>query len=204
MLSKDLIGAVSLVIAVVSYLPYIRSIFFGRTRPHAFSWLVWGAVSMIAFVAQISDKAGAGSWVTGFSAMVCLGVGILGIFRGEKEITRGDWISFLLTLSAIPLWIATKDPLWSVLLVTGIDALAYYPTFRKSCAKPEEELALKYVLTAVKHFLSLAALENYTLVTAVYPFVSFFMEIAVVALLLERRFVLSKKAGSRYARHARL
>ena len=194
MFNKELIGLASLAIALVSYLPYIRSIFVAKTRPHAFSWLVWGTVSMIAFVAQISEKAGAGSWVTGFSATMCLGVGVLAIFRGEKQIARSDWISFLLTLSAIPLWIATKDPLWSVLLVTGIDAAAYYPTFRKSYAKPDEELALRYVLTAVKHFLSLAALENYTLVTAVYPFVSFFMEVAVAVFLMERRFALSKKS----------
>jgi hypothetical protein len=187
MISKEVIGVLSLVLAFVSYAPYVRSIFVANTRPHAFSWIVWGAVSAIAFVAQLTEGAGAGGWVTGFSAAACLGIGMIAIFRGEKNITRGDWLSFATTLLAIPLWMMTDDPLWSVLLVTGIDAVAYYPTFRKSYSKPDEELAFKYVLTAVKHLLSLFALENVTMVTAVYPFVSLFMEAGVVALLLWRR-----------------
>ena len=192
MISKEAIGILSLVIAVVSYTPYVRSIFVANTKPHAFSWLVWGAVSAIAFVAQFVNHAGAGAWVTGFSAIVCLGAGVLALFRGEKDITRGDWIAFLSTLLAIPLWIITKDPLWSVLLVTLIDTLAYYPTFRKSFLKPDEELAFKYVVNGLKHLLSLLALEHITVVTSIYPLISFFMEIGIVAMLLWRRSVAEK------------
>lgn len=189
---KDILGLLSLAIALMSYVPYVRSIFYGNTKPHAFSWLVWGAVSAIAFYAQLVGNGGAGGWVTGFSATACLGIGIIALFRGEKHATRGDWIAFITTLSAIPLWVITSDPLWSVLLVTGIDAVAYYPTLRKSYSKPNEELAFKYVLTAIKHLLSLLALESCTIVTGVYPFVSLFMEVAIVVLLLWRRSVLAK------------
>ena len=73
------------------------------------------------------------------------------LFRGEKHVTRGDWIAFLITFFAIPLWVVTSDPLWSVLLVTVIGAVAYYPTFRKSFAKPGEELAFKSVLTVIRY-----------------------------------------------------
>ena len=189
---KDMFGLLSLFLAVVSYVPYVRSIFVGSTKPHAFTWLVWGTVMAIAFFAQLSGRAGAGSWATGLSAAFCLGIGILALFRGEKHITRGDWMAFLTTFFAIPLWVVTSDPLWSVLLVTGIDAVAYYPTFRKSYAKPYEELASKYVLTVVRYLLSLLALEHFTVVTSVYQVVSIFMEIGVVIMLLWRRAVLKK------------
>ena len=149
----------------------------------------------IAFLAQWSDRAGAGSWGTGLSAAFCLGIGIIALFRGETHITRGDWIAFLTTVLAIPLWAVTSDPLWSVLLVTAIDAIAYYPTFRKSYAKPDEELAFKYVLTVVRYLLSLLALEHYTVVTSIYQVVSIFMEAGVVILLLWRRAALGKMAA---------
>jgi hypothetical protein len=191
---KDMFGLLSLLLAVVSYVPYVRSIFVANTKPHAFTWLVWGTVMAIAFLAQLSDKAGAGGWATGLSAAFCLGIGIIALFRGEKQITRGDWIAFLTTFFAIPLWVATSDPLWSVLLVTGIDAAAYYPTFRKSYTKPDEELAFKYVLTVIRYLLSLLALEHWTVVTSVYQLVSIFMEIGVVIMLLWRRAVLRKLA----------
>src|SRR5215475_6486252 len=154
---KDAFGLLSLVLSIVSYVPYLRSIFVANTRPHAFTWLVWGAVMAIAFVAQLYGRAGAGSWSTGLSAAFCLAIGIIALFRGEKHITRGDWIALLTTLAAIPLWVATSDPLWSVLLVTAIDAVAYYPTVRKSWAKPDEELAFKYVLSDIRYLFSLLA-----------------------------------------------
>jgi hypothetical protein len=190
---KDTLGLLSLLIAVVSYVPYICSIFVANTKPHAFTWLVWGTVMAIAFIAQVSENAGAGGWATGLSAAFCLGIAILAFFRGEKHITRGDWAAFLVTFLAIPLWVVTSDPLWSVLLVTGIDAIAYYPTFRKSYAKPDEELAFKYVLTVIRYLLSLLALEHYTFVTSVYQLVSIFMEIGIVIMLLWRRAVLKKR-----------
>jgi hypothetical protein len=189
---KDMFGLLSLVLSVVSYVPYARSIFVANTKPHAFTWLVWGAVMAIAFVAQLLDKAGAGSWATGLSAAFCLGIGVVALFRGEKHITRGDWIALVITLLAIPLWVVTSDPLWSVLLVTGIDAVAYYPTFRKSYVKPDEELAFKYVLTVIRYLFSLLALEHYTVVTSVYQLVSIVMEMAIVVMLLWRRAALKK------------
>ena len=195
MTPKEVLGLLSAFLAIVSYVPYLRSIFVANTKPHAFTWLVWGTVMAIAFLAQLSERAGAGSWGTGLSAAFCLAIGIIALFRGETHITRGDWIAFLTTALAIPLWVATSDPLWSVLLVTGIDAIAYYPTFRKSYAKPDEELALKYVLTVVRYLLSLMALEHYSVVTSVYQIVSIFMEAGIVIMLLWRRAALGKMAA---------
>jgi hypothetical protein len=146
----------------------------------------------IAFCAQLYDQAGAGSWATGLSAAFCLGIGVVAPFRGEKHITRGDWIAFITTSLAIPLWVVTSHPLWSVLLVTAIDAIAYYPTFRKSYAKPDEELVSKYVLTVIRYVFSLLALERYTVVTSVYQLVSIVMEASIVIMLLWRRAALKR------------
>lgn len=126
---EGVFGFLSLLLSVASYVPYIRSILVANTKPHAFTWLVWGTVMAIAFVAQLSDRAGAGSWATGLSAAFCLAIAIIALFRGEKHITRGDRIAFLATFLAIPLWVVTSDPLWSVLLVTGIDARRLLPHF---------------------------------------------------------------------------
>jgi len=35
----------------VAFVPYFRSIFSGTTRPHVFSWVVWGTNTSVAFVA---------------------------------------------------------------------------------------------------------------------------------------------------------
>jgi hypothetical protein len=121
----------------------VRSIFVANTKPHAFTWLVWGTVMAIAFSAQLSDKAGAGSWATGLSAAFCLGIGVLALFRGEKHITRGNWVAFLATSLAIPLWVVTSDPLWSVLLVTGIDAVALLPDLSQVLCEARRGIGLQ-------------------------------------------------------------
>jgi len=192
MITKELMGWISLIIAVVSYVPYMVSIVRGKTKPHAFSWIVWTIVLGITFAAQYADLAGPGAWATGVSAALCLPICIMALIWGERNITRGDWASFLGALMAIPLWIFTKDAFWAVLLVTFIDGVAYFPTIRKSWTKPNEELAFKYVLTVMKFVFSLVALENISFITTLYPIVSILLEAVVVGVLISRRATLSR------------
>ena len=69
MVYKELLGAVAIIIGFISYLPYFRDIFKGKTKPHAFSWLIWAILTAIGFAGQISDNAGPGSWALGFTAL---------------------------------------------------------------------------------------------------------------------------------------
>lgn len=42
---KEIIGVTAVLLAFISYAPYIRDILKGRTKPHVYSWFVWGFVS---------------------------------------------------------------------------------------------------------------------------------------------------------------
>ncbi len=63
----------------------------------------------------------------------------------------------------------TSTPFWSVILVTMIDFVGFLPTLRKSLLKPFEETLSIYVLTSLKFFLALLALQDYSVITALYP-----------------------------------
>ncbi len=180
-------GWFSLAIALVSYIPYTLSIISGRTKPHAFSWFVWAFLTAIAFFAQLADNAGPGAWATGFTAVCSVFFTILAVFCGEKNIARSDWITFLAALGTIPIWYVMKDPLWAVVLITIIDALAFYPTFRKSWHKPQEEMTLTFSLSALKFGVALLALENTTWTTALYPWSLVIMNGAFVVMVWYRR-----------------
>ena len=193
MISKEMMGWISLIVAVVSYVPYMVSIARGKTKPHAFSWIVWTIVLGITFAAQYADNAGPGAWATGVSAAICLPICIMALIWGERNITLGDWASFFSSLLAIPIWIMTKDALWAVILVTFIDAVAYYPTLRKSWDKPNDELIFKYLVTVAKFVFALLALDKISVITTLYPVVSIILEAAVVFVLAFRRHVLSQK-----------
>jgi predicted small integral membrane protein len=55
-------SALAVVLTFVAFVPYIRSILAGRTKPHVFSWVIWGITTMIVFFAQLEVKSGMGAW----------------------------------------------------------------------------------------------------------------------------------------------
>lgn len=165
----EIFGLLSVGMMLCSRGTYFVSIFQGKTRPHAFSWLIWGTISSIGFAAQFMEGAGAGSWARGFGAATCFLLIFVSLFKGERHITRGDWVTLAVALTAIPLWVLTKTPVWSVILVCAIDTVGYIPTIRKSWLKPREESALSYAFSCCGALFSLLAVEHYTLSTWLYP-----------------------------------
>ncbi|HAH32873.1 MAG TPA: hypothetical protein DCL44_11225 [Elusimicrobia bacterium] len=184
-------GFVSIAMMALSRAIYLASIFKGKTKPHAFSWLIWATISGIGFAAQVAEGAGPGSWARGFSAATCCILAVLGYYKGEKDITKGDWTSLVVAFCAIPLWIITKTPVWSVLIVCIIDTIGYFPTIRKAWNKPYEESASSYFIATLCSFFSLFAIEHYTISTWLYPALLVFSNSALGIFLLVRRGSLS-------------
>lgn len=184
---KAVLGILATGIALFGYIPYFRDILANRTKPHAFSWLVWGTLTAISFFGQLAGGAGPGAWVMGFTAVVCFMIFFFGLVKGNKNIVTADWISFAGAGIAMILWVVTQGPLLSVVLVTITDALGFVPTFRKSYAKPHEETLVTYALSGFKMIIAFFALENISVVTALYPAYLIFANFAFVAMLLVRR-----------------
>lgn len=166
---KDFYGILGVFFLLGSSVPYIYACWKKTAKPHAFSWILWSLITGVVCGAQVADHAGAGGWSAGVTSIVCGGIGLYALKYGERNFTRGDWIVFLSALAAIPLWIATKNPLWSVILVSAIDTVAFFPTMRKSWHRPYEEVLMTFVMGEVGFFFSILALENYTLTTCLYP-----------------------------------
>ncbi len=184
---KTLLALGAIMIAIVSYVPYFRDIFRGKTKPHAFTWLIWGTLNGIAFLGQLSDSGGVGAWALGFTAIATLSIFGLSLFKGEKNIKPFDWFCLVGSFLAIVPWLLTNDPLLSVVLITLIDVIAFMPTVRKSVIKPHQETLITYFLSIFKYFFIVGALENYTVVTVLFPFVIGFMNLAFVVFILVRR-----------------
>jgi chromate transport protein ChrA len=186
-LTPDIFGIVSAVVALVAYPPYLKSVLQQRTKPHVFSWVIWTLLTWIAFAIQVASGAGPGAWATGLTAFCTTIIAIVSLRHGEKNITRSDWATFIAGLLAIPLWILTKDPTASAILVTVIDCFGFYPTFRKSWHKPQEEFVITHFLSLIKHALSIFALTIVNIPTAFYPIALLIMNILLVAMIVWRR-----------------
>jgi hypothetical protein len=166
---KYLLGILAVVLTIVGYIPYLRDTMRGKTKPHIYTWFLWGIVTLIAYGLQVSKNAGAGSWVTLTVAIICLAISALALRNGKKDITKSDTIFFLLALVAVAFWLIAKQPVLSVILISSIDMLGFIPTIRKSWNKPYSETLFTYMLNSFRHGISILALQSYSIVTWLYP-----------------------------------
>jgi len=180
----------AILIGFVNYYTYLRSIVRGETHPHLFSWLIWFVTGAVASYAQIAGGAGIGALPPVISLIYFLVVIALCPRFGYLKHSRFDWICLVFSLLAVPLWIVSKSPLLSVILVTAIDGIGFLPTIRKTWDLPYSENLASYCWGGVRLFVSLLALENFTAVTALFQ-ASFLLLIVVFVgvTLLRRRYI---------------
>jgi len=184
---KTILGTAAVIIAFLSYVPYFRNIFAGKTKPHAFSWLVWGVLNAIAFAGQVHGKGGAGTWAVGLTAAVMFAIFSISLVRGEKDIKLFDWLCLAGAAVALLLWFITNGPLLTVILITAIDAFGFLPTVRKSYKKPHQETLVTFTLSIVKYLFVVIALQKYTIITTLFPLSLVIMNGLFVGMLLIRR-----------------
>lgn len=191
MFEKEVISAIAIVIGLASHAIYAAGVWQRKIKPHAFSWLVWGVLMSIGCAAQLHENAGPGTWVLGMNAAINFSFAICGFLIGEKNITRGDKFALLFALSTIPVWKMMEDPVWAVVMVSIIDVVAMYPTFRKSWYKPWEDGALAFSIATFHFILSLFALDVLNVTTVLYPVTIVSVNTLFVLMLLYRRRVLA-------------
>ena len=189
---KEILGALSVLLALSAYTLYIRDIFVHNTKPHAFSWIVWAVLGGIAFAAQQWGDAGAGSWVTFTDMFLCTLIFVIALWRGEKGYMQFDWITLALAGVALILWKLTETPTASVILIAFADFLGFLPTYRKSFHKPWEESMSMYVLITCKYTLALLAVSSYSIASALYVGALIPMNIVLVGIIVVRRSQLKK------------
>ncbi len=186
-MNKDILGAISLLVTLMQYIPYCRSIYLKRLRPHVFSYLIWGVSAAIVAVAQWFAEAGPGAWAMALVAVLCFLVVGLSYRTGTRYISRGDWVAFIAAMLAIPIWMLTDNPLYAVVVVTLIDIAAFYMTLRKAIISPHEESTGFYGLATLQYVLSMLAIESYNPTTLLNPLVLALTSSSLIGIMTRRR-----------------
>jgi hypothetical protein len=185
---KTTIGVIAIALTFIGYIPYIRGIILGKTKPHLYSWISWGLTGGIVFALQISNNAGAGAFVTLAAELACALVIFLTIkYQVASKITKTDQAFIFLTLTALGFWLIAKQIVISAILLTLIDLLAFAPTVRKSWFSPHSETLAFYFLNILRFGLAVLALSSYTPVTMLYPLTWFIANTLFVCMLVLRR-----------------
>jgi hypothetical protein len=174
-------------VGVIGYIPYIRDTLLGTTKPHPFTYFIWALLAAITLAAQLVNSAGPGAWSMAIPVVLGISIAALSIKKGERNITRSDWLCFVGALVAIMIWRITNDALYAVFIVIGINTLAFIPTFRKAYWKPYEETASSYSLGIVRSIIAIPALLEINAVTLLPLIYHILSNIAFVSMLIVRR-----------------
>ncbi|MCW5599477.1 MAG: hypothetical protein KIT59_10280 [Nitrosomonas sp.] len=185
---KEFLAGIAIILTLVAFIPYFVDILRNKTKPHVFSWMIWGLTTFVVFFAQISSHGGVGAWPIGVSGSFTIIIALLAfIKRGDISITKSDWVFFIVALSALPLWYMTSDPTWSVVILTVVDILGFGPTFRKVYASPHTESISFYAMFMIRNTIVVGALESYSIATTLFPAAVAVACLTIIMLILIRR-----------------
>ena len=98
---------------------------------------------------------------------------------------------FSAALVSIPVWYFTSDPVWAVVILTAVDVMGFGPTIRKVYSLPYSESLVFFLIFAARDALVIAALENYTVTTMLFPASIVISCLAVSMIVMVRRKQLS-------------
>lgn len=169
-LIKTIVSGVAILITFIAFYPYLKAIIGNKIKPHFFSWIIWGITTLVAFLGQIAGNGGVGTISIGISAALTFYIAYL-TFRRRADFTihRLDWFYLIAAFLAIPVWIITNNPLWAVVIMTGIDLLGFGPTFRNAYQNPMNEDPKFYLIFSLRNILVIYALETYSFTTILFP-----------------------------------
>lgn len=185
---KQILGILSLVIAMAGYIPYIVNIFKGKTKPHAYTWLTWEVLAVVGFGIQLQGGGGPGAWLLGLTTLMTMLIFVLSLKYGHKDIHTIDTISLMFAGATLVFWILTDQPLVAAILISLIEAIGgFFPTFRKSYKLPFEETLTSYVAYTFSTVLALIALTNQSIEIVFYPIAVMILNICFVIFVLIRR-----------------
>ena len=189
---KPMLGALAIALTFIGTAPYVVSTLRGTTRPHVFSWVAWALTTTVVFFAQLQGRGGIGAWPTGVSALLTAFIAVLAwLKRGDVAISRSDGVFFLASLSSLPLWYLTSDPLWAIVILTTVDVLGFGPTIRKAYHAPHSEPPVFYAIFALRNLTAILALEHHSLTTVLFPAVLGAVCVFILGLLIWRRSALA-------------
>lgn len=159
----------------------------GQVKPNRVTWLLWGVLPMIAFVAQRSQGVEDIAWITFAAGLVPLLIVIASFLnkRAYWKTQRHDYYVAAGAVVGIILWIATNSPNIAILVMITTDFLASLPTILKSYRFPKTESPAAYAISMFGFGIGILAIQNYTFEN--YAFVTYLFIISGLLTFLTSR-----------------
>jgi hypothetical protein len=166
---KDAMGALAVAITLVAYGIYVWQTLRGETRPHPLSWLIFGILTGTAYLVQRDEAAGAGSWVMGVTAVVCLLLCLMSFWRGERVFPWYEWAFLLAAAMIFMFYLVSRQPTIAAVLAATVNVLGFGPTLTKAWRRPHSDSVTTFALNSLKYVPSFFAMDSLTVATCFMP-----------------------------------
>jgi len=184
---KIFFGSLSLIVALVSFAPYLKDVLARKTTPHMYSWLVWTILQVTATVAILRENLFWSALGVAALGLVSGIVFLLSFKYGTKNITAFDTACLIGALIAIGIWVFAHDVTLSIILITIIDFVGFLPTYRKGYEEPYSETLFLYACSAFSNLFSLFSITHYSIESSLYVASLVASNVIFVTIVLVRR-----------------
>ncbi|MFE4104813.1 hypothetical protein [Almyronema epifaneia] len=184
------LGFVAGGIYFLGFVPYLVTIYQGKTRPNRASWWIWSVVGWILVLSYESSAAESinSLWVPAAAAACHLIIALVSLKYGEGGWSRFDRACLLAAGVSLLLWWRFDAPLIALFTNLAIDFSGALPTIRKTYLRPDTEEGLPWFLFWLASLLNLFAIERFSLELFAYPFYLFCIPSIVLFLLISAKF----------------
>ncbi len=177
-------GILSAICFTIAYFPYIYSVVKGQTKPHPFSWFLWGAIGVITLFFYIRVGAVETLPLAILGAVLPFIVFVLSLKYWKGTFSKFDYVVLFLSVASIVLYIIFHSA--SISLTTSIlaDMFAFLPTIRKTYLEPSSESLSSWIIFLCAYIFSVLAISKWTYGIAIFPCYLLFFGIIMCILIL--------------------
>jgi len=179
-------GISSLVINLISVLPYFRDIVRGKTHPERASWFLWLVLGGIFFSASVAEGAEESLWFTGMQVFTPTVVFILSIKRGVGGFERRDKQGLAVAAFGLLLWYLTDNPGLAILMALLVDSAGLWLTALKTWEKPESETFISWAALLLVGTLAILSVGEFDVTLLAFPAYVTFAGITISSIMLIR------------------
>lgn len=184
----QLFGFISGFFATIEFIPYIRDILRGKTKPQRTTFFIYAILNTISFSSQLAKGATNSLWLPFVFFIGTLTVFILSIKNGVGGFQKKDFVALFIAAVGLIAWYFTKEAAIALYLVILVDAAGTSLTIEKAYKNPESETIITWVLSSLAGLLALLSVGSLNPVLISFPLFIFFIDGAVVmAVLLGKR-----------------
>ncbi|MCC6290584.1 hypothetical protein IT398_00735 [Candidatus Nomurabacteria bacterium] len=178
---QKILSVISGLLFLVAFVPYIRAILSGETKPAKTSWLIWATLDTITLTAMfVADTVNGqivgavlGSWIVAGLAMK----------YGSPGWTRIDVFCLVGSGIGIGLWWMFSNPTLGIVVSVSVVFLAAIPTFHSAWEDPSRENRTAWIIYWLSCVAAVLAIPAWTLADVAQPIVFLTIESVMMYIL---------------------